>query len=188
MMALKLTSRHMLNGKGTLRNPLRKIFLARKVRTIALNKVQGTYWNAIKCKEHLGNRPEAVVRQATINNSQVWKSLENSLPKLYCVVLAEAYVMQESVNLRTYCEKIGMFCTHPMDVCMRNLQRKAERGKKTSANSYTRFPWASCFKKMHDVCQKYGGARMAYYLGVSKVWENRMRNLIPMQPRKARRN
>jgi hypothetical protein len=49
---------------------------------------------------------EAVIRQATINlNSQVWKSLEDSLPKLYCVDLAEAHVMQESVSLRIFCEK-----------------------------------------------------------------------------------
>ncbi len=175
--------------QGYVEEPAAKDFLGRKVCTIALNKVQGTHWNAIKCKEHLGNCPEAVIRQATINlNSQLWKSLENSLPKLYCVDLAEAYVMQESVNLRTYYEKIGVFCAHPMDVCMRNLQQKAEWGKKTGTNSYTRFPWASCFKKMHDVCQKYGGARMTYYLGVPKVWENRMRNRIPMQPRKVWRN
>jgi hypothetical protein len=52
------------------------------------------------------NHPEAVIRQATINlNSQVWKSLEDSLPKLYCVNLAEAYVTQESVSLRILSEK-----------------------------------------------------------------------------------
>jgi hypothetical protein len=54
----------------------------------------------------LGNCPEAVVRQVTINlDSQVWKSLENSLPKLCSVDLLEAYVMQESVSLRILCEK-----------------------------------------------------------------------------------
>jgi hypothetical protein len=83
-----------------------KDFVARKVRTIKLNKVQGIHWNAIKCKEHLGSHPEAVIRQATINlDSQVWKSLVDSLPKLYCVDLAEAYVMQESVSLRILGEK-----------------------------------------------------------------------------------
>jgi hypothetical protein len=68
--------------------------------------VQGTYWNTNKCEERLGNHPEAVVRQATTNlYSQVWKSLGDSLPKLYCIDLAEAYVMQESVSLRILCEK-----------------------------------------------------------------------------------
>ncbi len=38
------------------------------------------------------------------------------------------------------------------------------------------------------LCQKHGGARTMYYLGVLKVWENEMRNWIPTQPRKARRN
>jgi hypothetical protein len=54
--------------------PAAKDFVARKVRTIVLNKVQGTHWNTIKCQEHLGNHPEAVVRQATINlDSRVWR-------------------------------------------------------------------------------------------------------------------
>jgi hypothetical protein len=54
-----------------------------------LIKIQGTHWNAIKYQERLWNRPEAAVRQATINlNSRVWKSLDNSLPKLYCIDLA----------------------------------------------------------------------------------------------------
>ncbi len=43
------------------------------------------------------------------------------------------------------------------------LQQKVERGKKTSTNSCTRFPQASCFVKMHHVCQKYGGACMMRY-------------------------
>jgi hypothetical protein len=30
---------------------------ARKTRTIASGKAQGTYWNRIKCKEHFGNPP-----------------------------------------------------------------------------------------------------------------------------------
>jgi hypothetical protein len=89
------------NWQGYLEVPAAKDFVARKVGTIALSKVQGTHWNMIKCQECLGNHPEAVIRQATINlNSQVWKSLEDSLPKLYCVDLVEAYVTQESVSLR----------------------------------------------------------------------------------------
>ena len=73
--------------------PTAKDFVAREVRTIELNEVQGTHWNANMCQERLGNRPEAVIRQATIGlYSQVWKSLGDSLPELYCVDLAEAYV------------------------------------------------------------------------------------------------
>jgi hypothetical protein len=92
--------------QGSIEEPAAKNFVARKVRTIELNKVQGTQWNANKCKERLGNCPEAVVRQATINlYSQVWKSLGDSLPKLYCIDLAEAYATQESVSSKILCEK-----------------------------------------------------------------------------------
>ncbi len=52
----------------------------------------------------------------------------------------------------------GMICDCPTDVCMRNLRQKTEREKKTGANSFTKFPPASCFKKTRHVCQKYGGA------------------------------
>ncbi len=154
----------MPNGKGLLRNPLWRIFVARKVCTIKLTKVQGTSWNGIKCGERLRSHPEAVVRQATINlYSWVWKSLGGSFPKLYCVDLAEAYVTQESVSLRIYVRRKGMTCDCPTDVCMRNLRQKAERGKNAGTNSCTWFPWASCFKKTHHVCQKYRGTCTMWY-------------------------
>ena len=55
-------------------------------------------------KERFGNHPEAVLRQATINlDSQVWKSFEDSLHKMYRADLAEAYVMQESTSSRLMC-------------------------------------------------------------------------------------
>jgi hypothetical protein len=86
---------------GSIEEPAAKDFVARKVHTIKLNNVQGTHWNVNKYKERLGNRPEVVVGQATISlYSQVWKSLGDSLPKLYCIDLAEAYVTQKSVSLR----------------------------------------------------------------------------------------
>jgi hypothetical protein len=92
--------------QGSVEEPAAKDFVARKVHTIKLTKVQGTIWNAVKCKEHLRSCPEAVIRQATINlYSQVWKSLGDSFPKLYCVDLAEACVMQESVSLKIYVKK-----------------------------------------------------------------------------------
>ncbi len=68
--------------QGSIEEPAAKDFAVRKVHTIELNEVQGTYWNANKCKERLGNCPEAVVRQATINlDSQVWKSFGDSICK-----------------------------------------------------------------------------------------------------------
>jgi hypothetical protein len=174
--------------QGSVEEPAAKDFVARKVCTIEWNKVQGTIWNAIKCKEHLRSRPEAVVRQATINLFlQVWKSLGDSFPKLYCVDLAEAYVMQKSSLWKFCVRRKGMIRDCLMDVCMRNLWQKAERGKKAGTNSCTRFPRASCFEKMHHVCQKYGGACTTWCLEY-KRYKNRKRNQIPAQPRKAQRN
>ncbi len=80
--------------QGSVEEPAAKDFVARKVPTIQWNDVQGTIWNAIKCKACLRSHPEAVIRQATINlYSRVWKSLGDSFPKLYCVDLVEANVM-----------------------------------------------------------------------------------------------
>ncbi len=53
--------------QGSIEEPAAKDFVAQKVRTIKLNEVYVTNWNAIKYKECLGSHPEAVVRQATIN-------------------------------------------------------------------------------------------------------------------------
>jgi hypothetical protein len=102
-MSLRTVFKKHAKWQGSVEEPAAKDFVARKVCTIKLNKVQGTSWNVIKCKERLGSRPEAVIRQATINlDSQVWKSLWDSLPELYCVDLAEAYVMQENVSMRNF--------------------------------------------------------------------------------------
>jgi hypothetical protein len=101
MMSLGTDYKKRAKWQGYIKEPAAKDFVARKVRTINLIKVQGTSWNAIKCKKHLRSHPAAVVRQATINlYSRVWKSLWDSFTKLYCIDLAEAYVMQESVSLR----------------------------------------------------------------------------------------
>jgi hypothetical protein len=94
------------NWQGSVEEPTAKDFVARKARTIDLSKAQGTHGNMIKCKEHLVNHPEAVIGQATINlDSQVWKSLEDFMPKLYCIDLVEAYFTQESTSSRILCEK-----------------------------------------------------------------------------------
>ncbi len=53
-------------SQGSINKPTAKNFVARKVHNIALNEVQGTHWNAIKCQERLWNCPEAVIRQDTI--------------------------------------------------------------------------------------------------------------------------
>ncbi len=44
--------------QGYVEVPAAKDFVARKVHTITLSKVQGTHWNGIKCQERLGYYPE----------------------------------------------------------------------------------------------------------------------------------
>jgi hypothetical protein len=92
--------------QGSNEEPAAKDFVARNTHTIMSGIVGGINWNVIKCKECLRNCPEAVVRQATNNlDLQVWKSLEDSLPKLFCIGSAEAYVTQDSVSSRIFSEK-----------------------------------------------------------------------------------
>jgi hypothetical protein len=70
-------------------------------------KALGSYWDRIKCKKLFGNPVGAVERQASINpDSQIWKSLEDSLPKLYCADLAEAYVTWGKNKLEAYANKM----------------------------------------------------------------------------------
>ncbi len=43
--------------QGSIEESAATDFVARKVHTTVLNEVQGTNWNAIKCKERLGSHP-----------------------------------------------------------------------------------------------------------------------------------
>jgi hypothetical protein len=85
--------------QGSVEEPAAKDFVVRKVRTIEWNKVLGTSWNAIRCKERLRSHPEAVIRQATINLiHEVGNPLEIPVPG--CTDLMEAYVTRENVSSR----------------------------------------------------------------------------------------
>jgi hypothetical protein len=55
--------------------------------------------------------------------------------------------MQESVSSRILVSKKGMICVRPMDICIRNLRQKAERGKITGSEATIRFPQVFCFQK-----------------------------------------
>jgi hypothetical protein len=82
---------------------------------ITPDKMRGTYWDRIKCKEHFGKLMGAVKRQATINpDSQIWKTLEDSMLKMYCVDLAEAYVM------------LG---EHKLEACVKKMLRAEAKAK-----------------------------------------------------------
>jgi hypothetical protein len=47
--------------QGYAKEPAAKEFATRKACTIASSKAGGTHWNLIKCKQHLGNHPEAII-------------------------------------------------------------------------------------------------------------------------------
>jgi hypothetical protein len=133
--------------QGYAEEPTAKELVAKNTHIIALGEAQGTHWNRIKYKERCGKPPEAVIGQATINlDSQVWKSLEDSLPKLYCVDLAVAYVMQESMRLRLMCRNKRERLIHdcPTDVHTRNLWQRAEMGKELGTESTSRIPQIFC--------------------------------------------
>jgi hypothetical protein len=92
--------------QGSVEEPAAKDFVARKVHTIELNEVQGTNWNAIKCKECLGSHPEAVVRQATINlDSQIWESLS-----AWEVVQKLSSYKQQSTLIQDFGNPLGIPC------------------------------------------------------------------------------
>jgi hypothetical protein len=67
MMSLRTDFETHANWQGYVEESAAKDFVARNACSITLSNAQENYWNRIKCKERLGNHPEAVVRQATIN-------------------------------------------------------------------------------------------------------------------------
>ena len=96
--------------------------------------------------------------------------------------------MQESVSSRILVSKKGMIRIRPMDICTRNLWQKAERGKNTSSESTTMLTRASCFEKPTDSVPEIWGRMYDVPAWSAKGTRNRMRNWIPVQPRKAQRN
>ncbi len=92
----------------------------------------------------------------TSNNQPLFTSLEIPWGFLAWSVLrwlSAGLCHARKCQFEKFCmRRKGMICKLPMDVCMRNLLQKVERGKKTGTNSCTRFPRESCFKKMHHVC------------------------------------
>ncbi len=53
--------------------------------------------------------------------------------------------------------------------------RKVERGKNAGTNFGTRFPQVSYFEKMHNMCQKHGGACTTQYLEYKRQkWDEKL--------------
>ncbi len=151
----------------------------------------GVHWGSCCKGYHSKEGPhycfEQSARNPTINlNHEFGNPL--GIPYPSCIaLLSRAYVTQESVRMKIFVSKKSMIRICQTNVCMRNLQQKAEKGKITSSESTTRFPRASCFKKpTHSVPEIWG--RMYDVLARStKGTRNGTRNRIPVQPRKVQR-
>ncbi len=64
---------------------------------------------------------ECVKRQASINpDSQIWTSLQDSLPKTHCLDLADSYVTQGEYKL---------------EVCVKKMLRAEKKAKALAKNS-----------------------------------------------------
>ena len=96
--------------------------------------------------------------------------------------------MQESISSRISMSKKGLFAFSSMDVCMRNLWQKVERGKITGSESTTRFPRASCFEKPTRSVPETWGRMYDVLAWSANGMRNGTRNWILVQPIKARRN
>jgi hypothetical protein len=151
--------------QGYVEDPAAKDFVVRKARTIALSEARGS------CHKTRDNQPY----------SRVWKSLGDSLPKLYCVAwlgLDHAIKCQ----FKDFCEK------ERYDSC--SVQRTfapetfGKRRKRENSPVVRLLPGSSCFKK--PTCSVW--VRMYDILAWrANSTRNGTRNWIPVQPRKARR-
>jgi hypothetical protein len=77
---------------------------------------------------------------------------------------------------------------HPMEICTRNLQQKAEKGKFTGSQATTRFPRVSCFEKPMRSVPGIWGHMYDVLAQSANGTRNGARNWIPVQPRKAQKN
>ncbi len=146
---------------ANLKEPAAKDFVERKARTIELSEAQGTHWNVIKCKERLGNSPEVIIGKATINlDSWVWKSLEDSLPKLYCIELVEAYVTGESAGLKILCEMKRYELRLPNGRLHQKPSEKGGKGKEYWYWVYYQVPASNLLWEIFAFCARNLGVHV----------------------------
>ncbi len=149
--------------QGYVEEPNARDFVVRKARTIPLSEAQGAHWNVIRCKECLANHPEAVLGQATIDlDSWVWKSLGDSFPKLYCIDLAEAYVMQESASSRILCEKKRYDLHFPNGRLHQNPLAKDGKGKENLCWVYYQVFLSILLWETHKFCARNMGVHVQH--------------------------
>jgi hypothetical protein len=115
--------------QGYVEDPAAMDFVARKARTIAMSKARGS------CHKTSDNQPY----------SQGWKSLGDSIPKLYRVALL-GLGHARKCQFEDFSEK-ERYDLHSVQwtFAPKTFGKKAERGKFTGSEAITRFPRASSF-------------------------------------------
>jgi hypothetical protein len=157
--------------QGYVEDPDAKNFVARKARTIALSKARGS------CHKTSDNQPY----------SWVWKSLGDSIPKLYCVAwlgLGHARKCQ----FEDFCEKERYELCSVQRTLHQKPSAKGRKGKFTGSEATTRFPQVSCFEKPMRSVPETWGCMYDVLAWSANGTRNGTRNWIPVQPRKAQRN
>ncbi len=147
--------------------------------------------NPLECDQvqiALGNCPEAVIGQATINLIHKFGN-PLRIPYPSCTaLLSRAYVMQESLGWGFLWVRKVWFAFAQWKFAPETFgkRQKGERSPVVSLLPGSHECLAS--RNPRFLCQKYGGTRTTYYLGVPKVQDNGTRNQTPVQPRKVQRN
>ncbi len=122
-------------------------------------RIEQSAWNQLERNQVQRALGKSSRRCRQTSNNQPWfTSLEIPWEFLTWTVLrwlGGGLFHARKCQFEEFCmRKKGMMHKLPSYVCMRNLWQKAERGKNVGTNSCTRFPQASCFERMHNVCQK----------------------------------
>ncbi len=139
-------------------------------------------------QRYLRSRPAAVFRQATINlftRLEIpWRFQSQTVLRWLSGGLCHARKCQfEDLDKKKRYDLRLVQWTFAWET----FAKKGRMGKECRYLSGTRFPRASYFEKMRNVCQKHGGACMTWYPEY-KRYENRIKNQSPVQPRKVQRN
>jgi hypothetical protein len=132
--------------QGYVEDPAAKDFVARKARTIAMSKAQGS------CHKTSNNE----------TYSRVWKSLGDSIPKLYCVAWKGLSHAREC-QFKDFCEKERYDLRSVQWTFAPETFGKRRKGEnspvvKLLPGSHERL----ALRNPHVLCQKHGGACTTY--------------------------
>jgi hypothetical protein len=141
--------------QGYVEDSAAKDFVARKAHTITLSEVQGC------CHKTSNNQ----------SYSRVWKSLGDSLPKLYCIAwlgLGHARKCQ----FEDFCEKERYeLCSVQWMFAPETFGKRRKRESSPVVRLLPGFHEHLALRNPRILCQKHGGACTTYKLGMPMVQE-----------------